>query len=137
MKLIDRHGKRVLITQSQELMGPARVRVFGAFGAVVQADARSLGDAPALAARVVEAAGDIDVLIAYLALRAPSTAVEAVQDEEWRQIFAQRVDPLPRQARAVLPQFNGAWRGAHRGHRQRGGLKRELPPGRLASGRPE
>jgi NAD(P)-dependent dehydrogenase (short-subunit alcohol dehydrogenase family) len=112
MKLIDRHGKRVLITQSQELMGPARVRVFGAFGAVVQAEARPLGDAPVLAARVVESAGDIDVLIAHLALPASRTALEAVQGEEWRSVFAHRVDPLPRLARAVWLQFTarGAWR---------------------------
>jgi NAD(P)-dependent dehydrogenase (short-subunit alcohol dehydrogenase family) len=112
VKLIDLHGKRVLITQSQAFMGPALVRVFAALGAVVQADVRALGDDAALAQRVVEAAGEIDVLVAHLALPAPSTAVEAVQDEEWRQAFAHLVDPLPRLARAVLPQFMA--RGAGR-----------------------
>ena len=104
MKLIELQGKRVLITQAQDFMGPALARVFGALGATVIADARAL-DASASAAKVVQEAGDIDVLIAHLALPAPSTAVAAVDDEEWRQVFAHMVDPLPRLARAVLPQF--------------------------------
>ena len=105
MKLIDLQGKRVLITQAQDFMGPALVRVFGALGAEVVADARALGDDPGLPAHVVAEAGDIDVLIAHLALPAPSTAVAAVDDAEWRHVFAHMVDPLPRLARALLPQF--------------------------------
>jgi hypothetical protein len=133
----------VLITPSQALMGPARMRVFGAFGslgAVVQADARPLGDDPALAARVVEAAGDIDVLIAQ-ALPAPSTALEAVQDEECAECSPTGSircrGGRARRGRSSRRVARGAGRRAHRGHRQRGGLKRELPPGRLASGRPD
>lgn len=105
MTLIELQGRRVLITQAQEFMGPALVRVFGALGAVVIADARPLGDDPGLAARVVAEAGDIDVLIAHLALPAPSTALQDVDEAEWRHVFAHMVDPLPRLARAVLPQF--------------------------------
>ncbi len=105
MKLIDLQGKRVLITQAQDFMGPALVRVFGALGATVIADARPLGDDADVPARVVAEAGDIDVLIAHLALPAPSTAVAAVDDAEWRHVFAHMVDPLPRLARALLPQF--------------------------------
>ena len=113
MKLIDLQGKRVLITQAQDFMGPALVRVFGALGATVIADARPLGDDADVPARVVAEAGDIDVLIAHLALPAPSTAVAAVDDAEWRHVFAHMVDPLPRLARALLPQF--AARGAQLG----------------------
>jgi NAD(P)-dependent dehydrogenase (short-subunit alcohol dehydrogenase family) len=112
VKLIDLQGKRVLITQARDFMGPALTRVFGALGAVVTADARPLGDDPALAARVVHEAGDLDVLVAHLALPAPSTAVAQVDDAEWRQVFAHLVDPLPRLTRAVLPQFTA--RGAGR-----------------------
>jgi NAD(P)-dependent dehydrogenase (short-subunit alcohol dehydrogenase family) len=104
MKLIDLQGKRVLLTQSEEFMGPALQRVFSALGATLIADARPLDD-PQAAAELVREAGDIDVLIAHLALPAPSTAVADVDDEEWRQVFAHLVDPLPRLARAVLPQF--------------------------------
>jgi len=105
MKLVDLQGKRVLITQAQDFMGPALLRVFGALGATVIADARPLGDDAGLATRMVAEAGAIDVLIAHLALPAPSTAVAAVDDDEWRRVFAHMVDPLPRLARAVLPQF--------------------------------
>ena len=111
MKLIDLQGKRVLITQSADFMGPALQRVFGALGAVVIADARPLGDEIAMAGRVVAEAGDIDVLIAHLALPAPSTAVADVDDEEWRRVFAHLVDPLPRLMRAVLPQFQARGSG--------------------------
>ena len=104
MKLIELQGKRVLLTQAQDFMGPALQRVFAALGATVIADTRAL-DAPGAAAQAVQQAGDIDVLIAHLALPAPSTAVAQVDDAEWRHVFAHMVDPLPRLARAVLPQF--------------------------------
>jgi NAD(P)-dependent dehydrogenase (short-subunit alcohol dehydrogenase family) len=110
MRLIDLQGKRVLLTQSQEFMGPALQRVFAALGATVIADARPL-DAPDAAAEVVAQAGEVDVLLAHLALPAPSTAVADVDDDEWRQVFAHLVDPLPRLARALLPQFSGRGSG--------------------------
>jgi 2-keto-3-deoxy-L-fuconate dehydrogenase len=111
MKLIDLQGRRVLVTQSADFMGPALTRVFSALAAVVIADARPLGDDPAMAARAVEEAGRVDVLIAHLALPAPSTAVDAVDEEEWRRVFAHLVDPLPRLVRAVLPQFSARGSG--------------------------
>jgi NAD(P)-dependent dehydrogenase (short-subunit alcohol dehydrogenase family) len=105
MDLINLQGRRVLITQCGDFMGPALERVFSALGAVVVADRRALGDEPALAARVVEEAGSVDVLIAHLALPAPATPVGDVGDAEWQRVFAHLVDPLPRLARAVLPQM--------------------------------
>jgi len=102
MKLLDLAGRRVLVTQSGEFMGPALARVFGALGAEVLEDARPLAH-PAAAAQVVGDAGAIDVLIAHLAVPAPTTAVADVADDEWRHVFAHLVDPLPRLARAVLP----------------------------------
>ena len=105
MKLIDLQGKRVLLTQSDEFMGPALQRVFGALGATVIADARPL-DEPEAAAQVVAQAGDVDVLLAHLALPAPNTAVAALDDDEWRRVFAHLADPLPRLARALMPQFS-------------------------------
>ena len=105
MKLIDLQGKRVLLTQSDEFMGPALQRVFGALGATVIADARPL-DEPEAAAQVVAQAGDVDVLLAHLALPAPSTAVADLDDDEWRRVFAHLADPLPRLARALMPQFS-------------------------------
>jgi NAD(P)-dependent dehydrogenase (short-subunit alcohol dehydrogenase family) len=79
--------------------------VFSALGAEVVADPRPLGDEPVLARAVVEAAGSVDVLIAHLALPAPSTAVADVDEDEWRRVFRHLVDPLPRLVRAVLPQM--------------------------------
>ena len=59
-------GKRVLITQSGEFMGPALCEVFAEQGATVIASSEDLV-APDAPARVVAAAGAIDVLVANLA----------------------------------------------------------------------
>ena len=67
------HGKRVLLTQSQDFMGPALAEVLARQGAELIADPRPLADDPALPAAVVRAAGRVDVLIVHLALPAPST----------------------------------------------------------------
>ena len=105
MELINLQDRRVLITQSDDFMGPALARVFSALGATVICDTRALGDDPDLARRVVEDAGRVDALIAHLALPAPTTPVGDVDDDEWRRVFAHLVDPLPRLMRAALPQM--------------------------------
>jgi len=97
-------GKRVLVTQSQDFMGPVLCRTFAAHGAEVIADARRLDD-PAVPAALVAAGTRIDVLIANLGIPRPRTPAHAVSDEEWRHLFAHLVDPLPRLFRAVLPQM--------------------------------
>jgi len=112
MKLVDLQGRRVLVTQSEDFMGPALKRVFEALGAEVRADPRTFADDPGLAARVVQEAGEVDVLIAHLACPAPSTPVGTVDDDEWRRVFAYLVDPLPRLVRAVLPQMRARGGGA-------------------------
>jgi 2-keto-3-deoxy-L-fuconate dehydrogenase len=95
-------GKRVLITQADAFMGPALCDVFAEQGADVIASADELV-APDAAARVVQAAGRIDVLLINLALKAPSTPAVDVTDDEWRDVFAALVDPLPRLVRAAAP----------------------------------
>jgi 2-keto-3-deoxy-L-fuconate dehydrogenase len=105
MDLFTLHDRRVLITQSEEFMGPALARVFAALGAVVIADRRAPGSEANMARRIVEDAGKVDVLLAHLALPAPATPVADVDEEEWRSVFAHLVDPLPRLVRAVLPQM--------------------------------
>ena len=97
-------GKRVLVTQAAEFMGPPLCEVFAEQGADVVASAEPLADADA-AARVVVHAGTIDVLVANLAIRAPDTPAADVGDDEWTRVFAALVDPLPRLLRAVLPQM--------------------------------
>lgn len=94
--------KRVLITQATEFMGPVLCDVFAEQGADVIANADDLVE-PNAAARVVGDAGPIDVLVANLALKAPTTPAIEVTESEWRHVFAALVDPLPRLVSAVLP----------------------------------
>jgi 2-keto-3-deoxy-L-fuconate dehydrogenase len=98
--------KRVLITQAAEFMGPALCEVFAEQGAEVVASTADLAPPEAAAQVVVQAvrdAGPLDVLVANLALRAPTTPAVEVGEDEWRTVFAALVDPLPRLVRAAAP----------------------------------
>lgn len=95
-------GKRILVTQAEDFMGPALCDTLAAQGAEVVRSTAPLID-PAAPARVVAEAGPLDALVANLALPAPSTPVTEVEESEWREVFAALVDPLPRLVRAVLP----------------------------------
>jgi 2-keto-3-deoxy-L-fuconate dehydrogenase len=95
-------GRRILVTQAMDFMGPALCEVFVEQGADVVTNTEGLTD-PSAAARVAAAAGPIDVLVANLAYRAPTTAAVEVDDDEWRAVFSALVDPLPRLVRAVAP----------------------------------
>ena len=97
-------GKRVLITQCEDFMGPPLSSAFEAYEAEVLSDARALTQS-ADVAEMIEQVGRVDVLIANLAVPAPSTAVDKVTDEEWREVFQHLVDPMPRLMNAVLPQM--------------------------------
>ena len=96
------HGRRILVTQADAFMGPALCQALRAAGAEVVASTDDLVD-PATPARIVAAAGHLDVLVANLAVPAPITPAVAADDGEWRAVFAALVDPLPRLCRAVLP----------------------------------
>jgi NAD(P)-dependent dehydrogenase (short-subunit alcohol dehydrogenase family) len=102
--LVRLDGLRLLVTQSQDFMGPVLCDVFAECGGTVIADPRPLTDAGTIA-DMVASAGRVDVLVANLAVPAPSTPAAQVTDEEWRDVFAHLVDPLPQLARAVLPQM--------------------------------
>jgi 2-keto-3-deoxy-L-fuconate dehydrogenase len=97
-------GKRVLITHADVFMGPVLCEVFAEHGAIVMANTDSLlsPDAPAA---IVASSGQIDVLVANLAIPAPTSSIVEVSEEEWSNTFAALVDPLPRLFRAVLPQM--------------------------------
>ncbi len=97
-------GKRILITQADEFMGPALCEVFAEHGAHVIADTSLLLETH-VPAKIIAAAGNVDVLIVNLAIKAPSTLVHDVSDSEWDEVFKALVDPLPRLVRAVLPQM--------------------------------
>ncbi len=96
--------KRILVTQSDTFMGPAICETLRAQGAEVIAHIGSLTD-PEEPGRIVAEAGEVDVLVANLAILAPSTPAAEVTDNEWSEVFAALVHPLPRLARAVLPQM--------------------------------
>ena len=69
-------NKRVLITQANEFMEPILCEVFAEHGAIVIAGTESLSHPDA--ASVVAAAGQIDILVANLAILEPtSPAAEA------------------------------------------------------------
>ena len=95
-------GKRILVTQAGEFMGPALCEVFAEQGAQV---VRSEGDlsAPGSAEAVVRGAGDLDAVVANLSMQAPTTAAAEVGEQEWREVFAALVDPLPGLVRAAVP----------------------------------
>lgn len=96
--------KRILVTQSDTFMGPAICDTLKAEGAEVIAHVGPLSD-PDEPGKIVSDAGDIDVLIANLAISAPSTPASEVTDDEWNAVFQALVHPLPRLTRAVLPRM--------------------------------
>lgn len=100
--MINLKNKKVLVTQADAFMGPVLCEILTEYGARVIASTEALV-AESAAAEVVAAAGDFDVLLANLALPAPSTPATDVSEQEWRETFASLVDPLPRLCRAALP----------------------------------
>jgi len=103
-------NKRILVTQASEFMGPMLCKVLEEHGAEVVASNVSLAEARA-AETLVASSGELDVLVANLALPAPSTPAVDVTDAEWRQTFAALVDPLPRLVRAVVPSMSARGHG--------------------------
>ena len=98
------YKKRILVTQSDTFMGPAICDSLKAHGAQVIAHVGSLVD-PEEPGKIVAEAGKIHVLIANLAISAPTTLASEVTDNEWDEVFSALVHPLPRLTRAVLPQM--------------------------------
>lgn len=96
--------KRILVTQSDTFMGPAICKTLKEQGAEVISHVGSLAE-PEEAGRIIAEAGEVDVLIVNLAVSAPTTSAAEVTDNEWDDVFKALVYPLPRLARAVLPQM--------------------------------
>ena len=95
-------GKRILVTQASDFMGPAICQELQICGAEVVVDHR-LSVGPQEAQSMIEAAGPLDALVINLALPAPSTPVTQIDEVEWQQVFDTMVNPLPRLVRAVVP----------------------------------
>ena len=104
MNPLDFSQKRVLITQSNDFMGPVLCEVFKELGATVLADADAL-DHPSRPAELIQESGVVDILLLNLGIPAPTTAVSEIDDHEWNKAFAHMVDPMPRLFKAVLPQM--------------------------------
>ncbi|MEH6585849.1 MAG: SDR family oxidoreductase [Halioglobus sp.] len=98
-------GKRVLVTQAEDYMGPDTIALFREHGAELIADNRDLTEKGAVES-LVEEAGRVDVLVANLAANAGKpTPAQDNNDEHWETMFEVMVHPLHRLCRAVLPQM--------------------------------
>ena len=95
-------GKRILVTHADAFMGPVLCEVLARRGATVIPSTDALLE-PEAPAALVAAAGQVDILVANLAIRNPRTSAIDVDEVEWREVFATLVDPLPHLCRAVLP----------------------------------
>jgi 2-keto-3-deoxy-L-fuconate dehydrogenase len=103
-------GKRILVTHAADFMGPALCDALTQHGAHVIADPDDL-HAPDAPARVVAAAGMIDVVVINQGYPAPNSWAHETPEEEWRNAFTALVDPLPRLMKAVLPGMIARKRG--------------------------
>jgi NAD(P)-dependent dehydrogenase (short-subunit alcohol dehydrogenase family) len=104
-------GKRILVTQASDFMGPATIELFREQGAQVIADETDLRDLSA-AGRIIDAAGELDVLVVNLAATAyPPKTADQTDDETWAKMFDVMVHPLHRLVRAVLPGMYARRRG--------------------------
>lgn len=100
----DLKNKRVLITQANDMMGPAIAQVFTELGAIVTADPNTL-ERPNYPQQLVKKTGKIDILIVGAGIPVDGVSAENITDDIWHKTFAYTVDPLPRLVRAVLPQM--------------------------------
>lgn len=104
-------GKRVLITQANDYMGPATAELFAAEGALITSDTRDLTVEGACES-LIEEAGRVDVLVANLASSNYSgISVTELADADWARAFDVMVHPLHRLTRAVLPQMQARQQG--------------------------
>ena len=99
------NGQRVLVTQSDDYMGPATIELFQKEGAEIIADNSDLTQ-QGRCEELVSTTGRIDILIANLA--SPNySGIKAtdLEDAQWQNTFEMMVHPLHRLSRAVLPQM--------------------------------
>jgi len=95
-------AQRVLITRAHDYMGPAIRELFEDEGALVAASTDDVSR-PGVAESVVEAAGELDVLVANLAEAPRSAPVAEIADADWSALFERLVHPLMRLVRAAAP----------------------------------
>ena len=104
-------GKRILVTQSEDYMGPATVDVFKEEGATVIKDNSDLTQT-GRCEELISRSGEIDVLIANLASPNYSgIAATELKEEQWLNTFDMMVHPLHKLSQAILPQMIERQRG--------------------------
>lgn len=103
-------GKRILVTQADAFMGPVLCEVLKEQGATVIGSDDDISD-PDAPQRIIDQAGQLDALVANLAVPAPTSRVADVSGEEWRDTFTALVDPLPRLLKAALPTMRAQGHG--------------------------
>ena len=103
-------GRRALITHADQFMGPALCDSFRRHGANVIADTSTLLNTDAPEA-LIAGAGDLDILVINLALKAPTTPLDQIDDGEWQTAFQSLVAPLPRLVRSVVPMMKAQKHG--------------------------
>jgi 2-keto-3-deoxy-L-fuconate dehydrogenase len=97
-------GKRVVVTEADDFMGPAVIGLFSEKGATVFADRRDLTD-PAAASALISETGHVDILVVNLSIPNPKALAHETTDEQWTKVFDKIVHPTHRLVRAVLPQM--------------------------------
>jgi NAD(P)-dependent dehydrogenase (short-subunit alcohol dehydrogenase family) len=98
-------GKRVLVTQAEDYMGPATIELFREEGADVIADNSDLTQ-PDRCEELISSSGEINVLIANLASpNFTGIPVTELAADDWHCTFDMMVHPLHRLCQAVLPQM--------------------------------
>jgi NAD(P)-dependent dehydrogenase (short-subunit alcohol dehydrogenase family) len=98
-------GKRVLVTQAEDYMGPATIELFREEGADVIADNSDLTQ-PDRCEELISSSGEINVLIANLASpNFTGIPVTELTADDWHCTFDMMVHPLHRLCQAVLPQM--------------------------------
>lgn len=104
MQGLDLSGRRVLLTEADDFMGPMLAEVFSELGAELIADSSAI-HTPGRPEQLVADTGHVDVLLANLGIPAARTPADQTSDEEWQMAFSHMVDPLQQLVRALLPQM--------------------------------
>ncbi len=103
---MDVSNKKILITHSSRFMGPALVEALSQAGAhVVPCDEEV--NSPDSLARMYDAVGDVDVVVANLAHPRPDIASHELQESDVRPLFEALVYPLMTIGRQYLPGMYG------------------------------
>lgn len=97
-------GKKVLVTQSEDYMGPAIHKLFSSEGAIVSAVAGNVPGTTAVNA-YAEPYADCDILVANLAFDPTSSPVADITDDGWQNLFDVMVHPLMALVRYFAPRM--------------------------------